>query len=156
MEQQTPILPKSRLKASEGQKRAIFPSLIWGEGGGLGFPFILSKILGSWLIRIKFRSPAQVETRAQAILFKTVKSVPWFIEIQRLKNKITVSVLYCKLNVLVLKVEGFKNKVQENPYAILTKLDGSFCRDVGFLLVRISPAVGKVVQRIQITFAIAL
>ena len=33
MEQQTPILPKSRLKASEGQKRAIFPSLIWGEGG---------------------------------------------------------------------------------------------------------------------------
>ena len=32
--------------------------------------------LGSWLIRIKFRAPAQIETRAQAILFKTVKSVP--------------------------------------------------------------------------------
>ena len=33
MEQQTPIPPKSRMKAREGQKRAIFPSLIWGEGG---------------------------------------------------------------------------------------------------------------------------
>ena len=32
MEQQTPIPPKSRIKARE--KRAIFPSLIWGEGGG--------------------------------------------------------------------------------------------------------------------------
>ena len=32
--------------------------------------------LGSWLIRIKFRASAQIETRAQAILFKTVKSVP--------------------------------------------------------------------------------
>ena len=51
MEQQTPIPhppPKSRMKAREGQKRAIFPSLIWGGGGGglWGFPFILSKIVG--------------------------------------------------------------------------------------------------------------
>ena len=47
MEQQTPIPPKSRMKAREGQKRAIFPSLIGGGGGGggLGFPFILSKIV---------------------------------------------------------------------------------------------------------------
>ena len=47
MEQQTPIPPKSRMKAREGQKRAIFPSLSWGAGGGLGFPFILSKIVGN-------------------------------------------------------------------------------------------------------------
>ena len=33
MEQQTPIPPKSRMKPREGQKRAIFPSLMWGEGG---------------------------------------------------------------------------------------------------------------------------
>ena len=33
MEQQTPIPPKSRRKPREGQKRAIFPSLIWGEEG---------------------------------------------------------------------------------------------------------------------------
>ena len=38
MEQQTPILPpppkkKSRMKPREGQKRAIFASLSWGEGG---------------------------------------------------------------------------------------------------------------------------
>ena len=45
MEQQTPIPPKSRMKAREGQKRAIFPSLIWGGEGGLGFPFSLSKIV---------------------------------------------------------------------------------------------------------------
>ena len=45
MEQQTPIPPKSRMKPREGQKRAIFPSLIWGGRGGLGFPFILSKIV---------------------------------------------------------------------------------------------------------------
>ena len=29
------------------QKRAIFPSLIWGGRGGLGFPFILSQIVVS-------------------------------------------------------------------------------------------------------------
>ena len=46
MEQQTPIPPKSRMKPREGQKRAIFPSLIWGGRGGLGFPFISSKIVG--------------------------------------------------------------------------------------------------------------
>ena len=45
MEQQTPIPPKSRMKRREGQKRAIFLSLILGGGGGLGFPFILSKIV---------------------------------------------------------------------------------------------------------------
>ena len=77
MEQQTPIPPKLRMKSREGQKRAIFPSLIWeGVGSrlacvadtlnllyrdytngldeyvgrlqrrlGLGFPFILSKIV---------------------------------------------------------------------------------------------------------------
>ena len=50
MEQQTPIPPppKSRMKPREVQIRAIFPSLIWGGGGGrgdLGFPFILSKIV---------------------------------------------------------------------------------------------------------------
>ena len=28
-----PHPPKARMKAREGQKRAIFPSLIWGEGG---------------------------------------------------------------------------------------------------------------------------
>ena len=50
MEQQTPIPPKSRMKPREGQKRAIFPSLIWGGGGDLGFPFILSKIVGSSLL----------------------------------------------------------------------------------------------------------
>ena len=46
MEQQTPIPRKSGMKPREGQKRAIFPSLILGGGGGgLGFPFILSKII---------------------------------------------------------------------------------------------------------------
>ena len=50
MEQQTPIPPKSRMKPRERQKRAIFPSLIWGGGGDLGFPFILSKIVGSSLL----------------------------------------------------------------------------------------------------------
>ena len=34
MEQQTPIPPKSRMKPRKGQKRAIFPSLIWGGGEG--------------------------------------------------------------------------------------------------------------------------
>ena len=39
MEQQTPIPPKSRMKPREGQKRAIFPSLIWGGGGSGGSRF---------------------------------------------------------------------------------------------------------------------
>ena len=35
MEQQTPSPPaKARMKAREGQKRTIFPSLIWGGGEG--------------------------------------------------------------------------------------------------------------------------
>ena len=45
MEKQTPNPPKSRKKPREGQKRAIFPSLIWGGGGGLSFSFTLSKIV---------------------------------------------------------------------------------------------------------------
>ena len=36
MEQQTPIPVKSRMKPREGQKRAMFPPLIWGGGGGGG------------------------------------------------------------------------------------------------------------------------
>ena len=47
MEQQTPIPPQIKDEAARRVKRAIFPSLIWGEGGGLGLPFILSKIVGS-------------------------------------------------------------------------------------------------------------
>ena len=50
MEQQTPIPAKSRMKPREGQKRAIFPPLIWGgggRGGGLGFPFIFPKIVAT-------------------------------------------------------------------------------------------------------------
>ena len=39
MEQQTPIPPKSRMKRREGQKRAIFLSLILGGGGGGGSRF---------------------------------------------------------------------------------------------------------------------
>ena len=44
MEQQAPIppTPKSRMKPREGQKRAIFPSLIGGGGVGVGEG-------GSWL-----------------------------------------------------------------------------------------------------------
>ena len=34
MEQQISFPPKSRMKPHEGQKRAIFPSLIWGGGEG--------------------------------------------------------------------------------------------------------------------------
>ena len=43
MEQQTPIPLKSRMKprAGWGQKRAIFPSLIWGGGGGSRFSIYL-------------------------------------------------------------------------------------------------------------------
>ena len=37
MEQKTPIPTKSRMKPREGQKRAIFPSLIWGGGEGSRF-----------------------------------------------------------------------------------------------------------------------
>ena len=62
MEQQTPIPPKSRMKRREGQKRAIFPFLIWEGRGGLGFPFILSKIVA---IRFKVdpKFPGRVSSR---------------------------------------------------------------------------------------------
>ena len=69
------------MKPREGQKRAIFSSLIWGGGeGGLGFPFILSKIVASWRgeledlglservrrvkkVKIVSRSPRRIETK---------------------------------------------------------------------------------------------
>ena len=69
MEQQTTIPPKSRTKPREGQKSAVFSSLILGrEGGGggrgLGFPFIFSNF--AVLDRIKWkRNP---------ILFPTPKA----------------------------------------------------------------------------------
>ena len=48
MEQQTPIPAKSRMKPREGQKRPIFPPFRVEEGGGgLGFPFIFSKIVAT-------------------------------------------------------------------------------------------------------------
>ena len=52
MEQQTPIPPKSRMKPREGQKRAIFPSLIW-EGGGSWFSiyFVLDCSLKNILMK---------------------------------------------------------------------------------------------------------
>ena len=47
MEQQTPHPPKSRMKPREGQKRAIFPSLIWGEvGSGFSIYFVQDCNLG--------------------------------------------------------------------------------------------------------------
>ena len=74
MEQQTPIPPKSRMKPHEGQKRSIFPSLIWRGrgGGGLGFPFILSKSVGDWW-RVRIRG-SQQHISTQTFL----KYLPWF------------------------------------------------------------------------------
>ena len=71
MEQQTPIPPKSRMKPHEGQKRAIFPSLIWRGrgGGGLGFLFILSKIVGDWW-RVRIRG-SQRHIPTQTFLIKS-------------------------------------------------------------------------------------
>ena len=40
-----PPAPQIKDEAAQEPKRAIFPSLIWEEGGQ-GFPFILSKIVG--------------------------------------------------------------------------------------------------------------
>ena len=40
MEQQTPIPPKSRMKPREGQKCAIFPSLILGGGSMVSIYFV--------------------------------------------------------------------------------------------------------------------
>ena len=47
------------MKPREGQKHAIFPSLIVGEGGGgVGFPFILSKIVAyGFIASVPFPPP---------------------------------------------------------------------------------------------------
>ena len=49
MEQQTPI-PQINDEAAQKPKRAIFPNLIseGRGGGGLNFPFTLSKIVAQW------------------------------------------------------------------------------------------------------------
>ena len=75
MEQQIAISPspspcphptKSRMKPREGQKRTIFPILIfWGDGGGLGFPLIFSKIVGriTHLRVIRYKNVRHLESR---------------------------------------------------------------------------------------------
>ena len=73
MEQQTPIPPKSRMKPREGQKRAIFPSLIWGEGGGSRFSiyfvqdcrsrFLLSLIINDLYFKISWRVSTSLKAR---------------------------------------------------------------------------------------------
>ena len=45
VEEQTPS-PQIEDEVARRAKRAIFPSLIWGEGGCIYFLFILSKIVG--------------------------------------------------------------------------------------------------------------
>ena len=99
MEQQTPILPKSRMKPHEQQKRAIFPSLIWGGGGGQGFPFILSKI--AILDKIKWNSkppspPNQGRSRAKG------KNAPFFHLWFGLEGGVKVFHLFCPRLQLVL------------------------------------------------------
>ena len=47
MEQQTPIPPQIKDEAARRVKTRHFPILDLGGGGGLGFSFILSKIVGS-------------------------------------------------------------------------------------------------------------
>ena len=46
MEQQTPIPPQIKDEAAQKPKRAIFPSLIWGGGGG-GSRFSIYFVQGS-------------------------------------------------------------------------------------------------------------
>ena len=53
MEQQTSIpapTPKARMKAREGQKRAIFPSLIWERGGGSRFSIYFVQLIVALVI----------------------------------------------------------------------------------------------------------
>ena len=50
MEQQTPIPPQIKDDAARRAKTRHFPILDLGGRGGLGFPFILSKIVGSYSV----------------------------------------------------------------------------------------------------------
>ena len=51
MEQQTPFPPQIKDEAARRAKTRHFPILDLGGEGGLGFPFILSKIVASWRVR---------------------------------------------------------------------------------------------------------
>ena len=51
MEQQTPIPPQIKDEAARRAKTRHFPILDLGGRGGLGFPFILSKIVGKRIFR---------------------------------------------------------------------------------------------------------
>ena len=65
MEQQTPIPPKSRMKPCERQKRAIFPSLIWGEGGSrFSIYFVQDCNLGQNKMEQQTPIPPQIKDEA--------------------------------------------------------------------------------------------
>ena len=73
MEQQILIPPKSKMKAREGQKGAIFSSLIWGGGGGSRFSiyfvqdcrsrFLLSLIIDDLYFKISWRVSTSLKAR---------------------------------------------------------------------------------------------
>ena len=51
MEQQTPIPPPNQgWRRAKGKNAPFSHPWFGGEGGGLGFPFILSKIVGSYSV----------------------------------------------------------------------------------------------------------
>ena len=75
MEQKTPIPP---MKPREGQKRAIFPILDLGGGGrgGLGFPFILSKIVAEVPTPDGFLRSEHQNGRHRNVIYESFSS--WF------------------------------------------------------------------------------
>ena len=110
MEQQTPIPPsqkKSRMTPREGQKRAIFPSLIWGGGGGgLGFPFILSKIVGSYSVVQAVMNITEIAPKNSIYSRKydSHKTPGWRLQLQQKHEKRTFWFLSDDGDVIVLIV----------------------------------------------------
>ena len=78
MEQKTPIPPQIKDEAARRAKnRAIFPSLIWGGGrGGLGFPFILSKIVAEVPTPDGFLRSEHQNGRHRNVIYESFSS--WF------------------------------------------------------------------------------
>ena len=95
MEQQTPIPPNQGWSRAKGKTRH-FPILDLGRVGGLGFPFILPKILGS-----------------RAFMFHLFLGV-W--------NSSSFLTYYLKLNGLHLVIPSISNSVFKQAFKLTLKL----------------------------------
>ena len=137
MEQQTPIPPplKSRMKPREGQKSAIFPSLIWGEGGG-GSRFSIYFVQDCSSMQVRVRSlPVPLRYKVFPAWDLSLVNMPFIISsFAWITSSQTISICFSRLiltDILLFINSRFclENAGEEEKRQFLQEID--LMKDVG-------------------------